>query len=135
MTMTYLLDTNILSALIIDPQGPVGRRIERAGARNVYTSIVVAAEMRFGAAKRQSERLTDRIEQLLRRIRIAALELPADEAYGHIRADLERAGTPIGGNDLLIAAQALASGSVLVSDNTREFSRVAGLKIENWLSN
>jgi tRNA(fMet)-specific endonuclease VapC len=131
--MAYLLDTNILSALISDPQGPVARRIEREGAQNIFTSIVVAAEMRFGAAKRQSVRLSERVEQLLRRIRIDALEPPADEAYGRIRADLERVGSPIGGNDLLIAAQALSGGSVLVSDNTKEFSRVAGLKIENWL--
>jgi tRNA(fMet)-specific endonuclease VapC len=131
--MAYLLDTNILSALIDQPDGAVAQRAERAGSRNVFTSIVVAGEIRFGAERKKSARLTERVEQLLERIQVAPLNPPADRAYGSIRATLEQAGTPIGANDTLIAAHALATDSILVTDNVREFSRVPGLKIENWL--
>jgi tRNA(fMet)-specific endonuclease VapC len=131
--MGYLLDTNILSALLDEPTGPVSQCIERAGVKNIFTSVVVAAEIRFGAAKKGSARLSERVEQLLLRLRVAALEPPADREYGRIRAELERVGTPIGGNDLLIAAQALTTGSILVTDNLREFSRVPDLRVENWL--
>ncbi len=131
--MTYLLDTNILSDIIRNPGGLTSQRIERAGTGHVFTSIVVAAELRFGAVKSGSLGLAERIEKLLRLIDIAPLEMPVDQFYAKARAAVERIGTPIGRNDLLIAAHALATDSILVTDNVREFSRVPGLKIENWL--
>jgi tRNA(fMet)-specific endonuclease VapC len=129
----YLLDTNILSALIRQPQGPVAVRIGQVGEASVCTSIIAAAALRYGAAKRGSARLTEQMETVLRAIDILPFEAPADTTYGEIRCQLERAGTPIGGNDLLIAAQAKALGFTVVTDNEREFARVEGLAWENWL--
>jgi tRNA(fMet)-specific endonuclease VapC len=131
--MAYLLDTNILSALLGAPYGLIAQRIERLGAESVFTSIVVAGEMRFGAVRKGSTRLIADVDGLLQRIRVAPLEAPADTTYGVLRTALEKVGRPIGANDLLIAAHALATDSVLVSDNVAEFSRVPGLSIENWL--
>ncbi len=133
MSQGWLLDTNILSDLVRNPAGRVAERIRQCGETNVRTSIVVAAELRFGAAKKSSERLTAQLEAILGVIEILPLAQPVDHIYGSIRAALEGAGTPIGGNDLLIAAHAMASDCILVTDNEREFSRVEGLSIENWL--
>jgi tRNA(fMet)-specific endonuclease VapC len=133
MALRYLLDTNILSDLIRHPQGTVADRIAAAGEDTVCTSIVVAAELRFGAIKASSEKLTQTIEQILSAVEILPLESPADQHYGELRHHLKRQGTPIGPNDLLIAAHALAADLTLVTGNTREFSRAPGLKVENWL--
>ena len=107
--------------------------IAQAGDQAICTSTIVTAELRFGAAKRASERLTLQLERILAAIEILPFEAPTDAAYAQLRARLEAAGTPIGGNDMLIAAQALASGCILVTDSEREFGRVTGLEIENWL--
>jgi tRNA(fMet)-specific endonuclease VapC len=131
--MAYLLDTNILSDVVRNPEGRTSQRVERAGSGNVFTSIVVAAELRFGALKSGSARLASRIEALLRQIDVASFEAPMDVVYAEARRSVEKAGTPIGRNDMLIAAHALATESILVTDNVNEFSRVPGLKIENWL--
>jgi tRNA(fMet)-specific endonuclease VapC len=129
----YLLDTNILSNAIRDPKGRIAERIAQTGQLATCTSIIVAAELRFGAAKRGSRRLTARVAELLDTIDVVAFEPPADIAYAELRARLERAGSPIGANDLLIAAHALALDLTLVTANEREFSRVPDLRIENWL--
>ena len=129
----YLLDTNIISDLIRNPSGAAAQRIEQLGAKGICTSIVVAAELRYGCAKKGSPRLLEKVDAVLRTIPVVALDLPADTDYGRIRAELEAAGQPIGGNDLLIAAHALALGLTLVTNNTREFARIRGLKVENWL--
>lgn len=129
----YLLDTNILSDLVRNPQGRIAVRIADVGEAAICTSIIVAAELRFGAAKKGSERLIKQLELILAAIEVQPFEAPADAAYAEVRVQLENAGLPIGGNDLLIAAHALAAGCVLVTDNEREFIRVAGLQVENWL--
>ena len=131
--MGYLLNTNILSDLIRNPFGPVAQRIEAVGAKAVCTSIIVAAELRYGCAKKGSPRLQARVEDILATIPVLPLEVPADADYGRQRAQLEASGQPIGGNDLLIAAHALALGLTLVTHNTREFSRIVGLQVEDWL--
>lgn len=131
--MRYLLDTNIVSALVRDPQGPVTERVVAVGEATVCTSIVVAAELRYGATKKGSPRLTAQLEAVLGALDVVPLESPTDALYGQIRARLEREGRLIGGNDLLIAAHALALGCVVVTDNEREFERVDGLAVENWL--
>ena len=133
MSGPYLLDTNIISDIVRHPVGRVAALIRKVGADQVCTSIVVAAELRFGEMKRGSPRLLARIDAALDTLDILPLETPADRVYGELRADLERRGRPIGANDMLIAAHALAAGCILVTDNEREFSRVPGLKIENWL--
>ncbi len=132
--MRYLLDTNILSDLIRNPRGRVTERIRAVGQEQVCTSIIVAAELRYGAQKRTSPRLTAQLEAVLGALDVLPFETPADIAYGRLRASLERSGRPIGGNDLLIAAHAYAIGATIVSANTREFKRIRGLKVENWLA-
>ncbi len=129
----YLLDTNILSHLVRDPHGSVARRIAEVGEQKVATSIVCAAELRFGARKKGSARLTAQVKAILDILPVLPIEPPADAHYAELRADLERRGTPIGGNDMLIAAHALTIDAVLVTDNLSEFARVASLKVENWL--
>lgn len=133
MGLRYLLDTNVLSALIRQPQGPVAATLARRGFGTVCTSIVVAAELRFGARKLGSKALTDKVDDLLASLPVLSLDAGADHTYAEIRLQLEQAGTPIGPNDLLIAAQALQSSLTLVTDNADEFSRVTGLQLENWL--
>jgi len=130
----YMLDTNILSDLIRNPQGRAARRIAKAGENSVCTSIIVAAELRYGCAKSGSTKLRKAVEDLLGEIDVLPFEAPADAGYGAIRASLEAAGTPIGGNDLLIAAHAKALGATIVTANTQEFRRVRDVKVENWLA-
>ncbi|MCW5772035.1 MAG: type II toxin-antitoxin system VapC family toxin [Rhodospirillaceae bacterium] len=129
----YMLDTNIVSDLVKNPQGKAARRIARVGEDNVCTSIIVAAELRYGCAKSGSKRLAKAVEDLLGEIPVLPFDVSADAAYGGIRAALEVAGRPIGGNDLLIAAHARALGATIVTANADEFKRVKGLNVENWL--
>ncbi len=130
----WMLDTNALSDLIRNPGGPMVRRLAAEAPDAVCTSIVVACELRFGARRRAAAALTQRVEQLLASMVVLPLDEPADEHYADIRAALERAGTPIGSNDLLIAAHARSRGLTLVTHNLREFERVPGLKTADWLS-
>lgn len=134
MEFEFLLDTNILSDLIRNPSGIVRDKIESVGESKICTNVIVAAEIRYGCQKRKSARLTRQANKILDAIPTLAFESPADRFYGEIRSDLEAKGMPIGPNDLLIAAQAKALKLTLVSDNFREFSRVKGLKVQNWLS-
>lgn len=129
-----MLDTNIVSDLIRNPAGKVAKKIRKVGAEGLCVSIITAAELRFGAAKRSSPRLIQLVEQVLDELDILALDVPADAAYGRIRNDLEKAGRPIGPNDLLIAAHASCVGAVLITANAKEFKRVRDLKVENWLA-
>jgi tRNA(fMet)-specific endonuclease VapC len=129
----YLLDTNIVSDLVRHPQGRVADRIRQIGEAQVCTSIIVAAELRYGASKKASPRLSMQLARVLAALDVLPFEVPADVTYGLIRAKLEQAGRPIGGNDLLIAAQAVALGYTVVTDNEAEFARIDGLPRENWL--
>lgn len=130
----FLLDTNIVSDLVRHPQGRVAQIIAEYGEAAISTSIVVAAELRFGAAKKASPRLTAQVESILAAIEVLPFDAPADRAYAKLRLALEQAGQPIGPNDMLIAAHALANDCVLVSANLDEFARVAGLQVVNWLA-
>ena len=129
----FLLDTNVLSALVREPQGTVAARIALAGEANICTSIGVAAELRYGAAKRGSARLAQQLDTILGALDIVPFESPMDRVYADLRNTLEQRGRPIGGNDLIIAAQALALDATLVTDNVKEFEQVPGLKVENWV--
>ena len=131
--MRYLLDANILSDLIRHPRGAVAKTLTQKDAEEICTSIIVAAEMWFGAVKCGSATLPPKIAALFSEIAVLPFEPPSEHTYAEIRADLERRGMPISGNDMLIAAHALALGCTLVTDNEREFSRIKGLKVENWL--
>jgi tRNA(fMet)-specific endonuclease VapC len=131
--MRYLLDTNIVSDLVRNPQGKVAQHIRQVGEAQVCTSIIVAAELRYGVTKKGSPKLASQLDAVLGALEVLPLETPADTAYVLVRTRLEQAGTPIGGNDLLIAAQALALGYTVVTDNDKEFARVGDLQRENWL--
>ncbi len=130
----YMLDTNIVSDLIRHPNGKAAKRIARLGESNICTSIIVAAELRYGSAKSGSARLHKAVEDLLGEINVLPFDAPADREYGGIRAELEAAGQPIGSNDMLIAAHAAAVGATVVTANDGEFKRIRGLKVENWLA-
>ena len=130
----FLLDTNILSDLIRNPGGLVASRLDAlTSEESVCTSMIVAAELRYGALKKKSQILTARVEEVLQVIDLLPFAPDADRHYGILRTDLEVRGKPIGANDMLIAANALANGCVLVTDNVDEFARIRGLKIQNWL--
>jgi tRNA(fMet)-specific endonuclease VapC len=133
MARLYLLDTNILSHLVRQPQGPIAERIADVGEANVLTSVIVACELRYGAARSGSRRLTRQIEAVLGALTIRPLESEVERVYAAIRVALDKKGTPIGAHDMLIAAHARAIDAVCVTDNVSAFKRVPALKVENWL--
>lgn len=129
----YMLDTNIVSDLLRNPSSHAARRVAEVGPDAICVSIITAAELRYGCAKKGSAKLLAHVEAILESVQVLAFDVPADVEYGGIRAELEAAGKPIGPNDLLIAAHAYAAGATLVTDNTAEFTRIRGLKVENWI--
>ncbi|MGO7213161.1 type II toxin-antitoxin system VapC family toxin [Rhizobium ruizarguesonis] len=133
MSRLYMLDTNIVSELARNPRGVVAQRIAEVGPDAICVSIITASELRCGCAKKGSPKLLAQIEAILGSLPVLALDVPADAAYGGIRAELEAAGKPIGPNDLIIAAHASALGAVLVTANVGEFMRIRALRVENWL--
>ena len=133
MEFKYLLDTNVVSDLVRNPQGEVFRQILKVGAGRVCTSIVVVCELRYGARKKGSAKLTEQLEAVLSALPVLSLEPDVDQHYAEIRTELERHGIPIGANDLLIAAHARAADLTLITANTREFHRVPGLSTKSWL--
>jgi tRNA(fMet)-specific endonuclease VapC len=129
----YMLDTNIVSALIRQPDGRAQTQLSLVGEASVCVSAVVASELRFGAVRKNSERLARQVEDVLTRLLVVAYDDLASTVYGKLRTRLEERGTLIGSNDLFIAAHARSLDLTLVTDNIREFSRVDGLKLENWI--
>ncbi|MGX8013091.1 PIN domain-containing protein [Mesorhizobium sp. ORM8.1] len=131
--MRFMLDTNIISDVIRNPAGKAAGAVAREGDGAVCTSIVVASELRYGCARKGSAKLLAKVEELLAEIPVLPLDVPVDAEYGALRADLEARGQTIGHNDLFIAAHARTLGTTLVTANVGEFSRIKGLKVENWL--
>ena len=132
--MKFVLDTDSVSDGIRNPGGRVASRIATLGRSRTGVSIIVAAELRFWAVKRRSRLLATKIDELLGTIPVLPIQPPMDETYARLRTMLERMGTPIGGNDMLIAAHALTLDCTLVTGNEREFRRIPGLSVENWLA-
>ena len=135
MPYFYLLDTNILSDLLKHPKGKIFSKIQEVGEETICTSIIVACELEFGAEKKRSRQLKERVALVLDLIQVLPLMPRMSLDYAVVRNYLETQGTSIGGNDLLIATHALNLGLTVVTDNIREFSRVPNLKVENWLKN
>jgi len=133
MYYCYLLDTNTLSDFIRHPTGKIFSKIREVGEEKICTSIIVACELQFGAEKKKSLTLKERISLALDMIPILSLTSNVEYYYAKIRTYLESQGTPISSNDLLIAAHALNLNLTVVTNNVREFSRVPNLKVENWL--
>lgn len=131
--MRYLLDTNICIYIAKRKPSGVLARLERLRTGDVGMSVVTYFELNYGAWKSRSiEANLARIENLRTLIPILSLGADAGEQYGRMRAQLEKKGSPIGAYDLLIAAHALSQRLILVTNNVREFSKVDGLRIENW---
>jgi len=128
----YLLDTNVISEAIRNPGAQVDHRLRRVIDKEIGTSIVVSAELRFGLKRNPGFRHRELLEMFLSVLEIWPIDAPVDEFYADVRHAL-RQGRNIGPSDLWIAAHALSLDAVLVTANEGEFSRVPGLKIENWL--
>ena len=128
-----MLDTNIVSDLMRNPSGPAAIRLAAHGPARVGLSIFTAAELTFGAQKAKSPKFAERVTAILARFPILPFASPGEEHYGAIRAFLSARGTPIGPNDLWIAAHALTLGVTLITHNLTEFQRVPGLAVESWL--
>ena len=128
----FLLDANIIAEVVRNPDGPAAHKFS-SDPTVCQTSIIVASEIRYGVARKPESKGAKRALALLGELAVIPFEAPADRHYGELRTRLEQAGTPIGANDMLIAAHALALDCVLVTGNEREFRRVPGLKVENWL--
>lgn len=130
----YLLDTNICIYIAKGQPLAVRHRFAQHAVQELAMSTITVGELRFGAEKSQARaRALDTIAQLVQMIQPCALPMAAAEHYGHIRATLQQLGQSIGNNDLWLAAHALAEGWTLVTNNTREFTRVPGLRVENWV--
>ena len=130
----YLLDTNICIYLINHRPASVRERLSSLKTDDVAISSVTGAELMFGVIKSGSQRNRDALEKFLAAIKVIAFDASAMRSYGLLRSHLEKVGTPIGAMDMLIAAQALALDSCLVTNDLREFQRVPGLRLENWVS-
>ena len=135
MSYLYLLDTNILSDFVRHPTGKIFSKIQEVGEEKICTSIIVACELKFGAEKKNSQRLKERVDLVLELLPVLPIIPNIAQDYATIRTYLERQGTPSGGNDLLIATHALNLDLTVVTENVREFARVPNLKVENWLQN
>lgn len=123
----------MVSDAIRNPQGRAAQQVLHGPEEDLAISVIVAGELRYGLERRSSAGLAARVKRWISIIPVLPMEEGTDVYYGRIRANLERRGTTIGGNDLLIAAHALALGATLVTDNVREFGRVEGLTVVNWL--
>ena len=129
----YLFDTNALSEMMRWPQGALAKRAAALSEEDRCTSIIVACELRYGALKRRSTKIDFQLATVLEGFRIEPFSEPAELEFARIRTELEAVGQPIGAFDMLIAAHTIALDCTLITDNTREFARVPGLKVENWL--
>jgi tRNA(fMet)-specific endonuclease VapC len=133
--LKYLLDTNVCVDYLNGRHPSVVGKIHRCSPGDLGLSAIVMAELRYGADRSARPRFNHaRLDVLVAEIPALDFDLEAAATYGRLRARLEKAGTPIGPNDSLIASQALARGLVVVTDNVGEFTRVKGLKVENWRS-
>jgi tRNA(fMet)-specific endonuclease VapC len=135
MEPRYLLDTNI--CIYIRQKRPEGilQRFRKLRPGEAALSVITYGELFYGAAKsKQRVAALERLHELVSLLPALTLPETAGEAYGRIRAELEARGEMIGNNDLWIAAHALAGGLTLVTNNEREFRRVRGLKVQNWVS-
>ena len=130
----FLLDTNICIYIAKQRPPEVLARLEALMSGSVSMSVITFSELLFGANRSQHrQKALDTLEKLSLAIPVLPMDSDAGFHYGQIRAELQKQGTPIGNNDLWIAAHARSQGLVLVTNNEREFVRVPGLEVENWV--
>jgi tRNA(fMet)-specific endonuclease VapC len=133
MVIRYMLDTDVCIAVIKNRLETMRKRLTRLSPEEVGISGIVAAELWFGVAHSQKQKQNEAaLKDFLDYATLLDWPCEASTLYGRIRAGLQKQGTPIGAMDLLIASHAIFLDAVLVTNNTREFERVPGLKIENW---
>ena len=133
--MRYLLDTDTLIYILKRRPPDVAARFEKMSPEDVAISMISMAELMFGAEKSGSPARARRaVEKIAEVLRVLPLDEGAARVYGKLREQLEKRGTPIGALDTLIAAHALSLRATLVTNNTREFARVSGLQVENWVA-
>ena len=130
--MRRTLDTNICSYVLRRHPAAMLERFAQLQRDQLWLSAIVAAELRFGAAKLGSVRFAAAVEAWLAGFDVRPWPVAATQHYAQVRTALERSGQPIGGMDLMIAAHAMAEDSVVVTNNAREFLRVPGLAVEEW---
>lgn len=134
--MKYLLDTNIVAYIIKKRPVEVFHKLQSIDWTEIVISSIVVAELWYGVEKSQrKEQNKAALEAFLKPLMVLDFDAKAAQAYASIRTDLESKGKIIGANDLLISAHALSHGLILVTNNVREFDRVGGLQIENWITN
>ena len=129
--MQYMLDTDIASYLIRGDHPGVTKKFTELYEKCVISSIT-AAELQYGARKRNNRALTQKVQALCDLVPIISWNEDAATNYAKLRVELESAGTPIGNMDMMIAASALAEEAVLITNNTEHFSRISALNLENW---
>ena len=129
--MTYILDTDTVS-LLVRKNPSLIKNIIKHEDDEICISAITYAELRYGLEKKSSERLFNEVNALLGKLSIIDFDSSQSELYGKIRLKLEKSGTPLDNMDMLIAAAALSAGAILVSHNVKHFSRIQGLKIEDW---
>ena len=132
--MIYLLDTNIVSYLVKAQDFRLIDEFERAAkTATIGISSITSAELYYGVKKKNSPKLTLAVETFLSPLHIFEFDQQASAIYGDVRTALEHKGTLIGSYDMLIAAHALSLNATLITNNVREFARVSGLNVENWV--
>ncbi|SKA06198.1 tRNA(fMet)-specific endonuclease VapC [Trichlorobacter thiogenes] len=132
--MRYLLDTNICSYILKNRPVSVKQKFDEVGAEHLCISSVVLAELYYGAARHpKSVIIRKEIDDFVSRLLVVAWDEQAANQYGAIRAALEKAGRPVGAMDMLIAAHARSMGATLITNNQREFERISGLMVQNWV--
>ena len=129
--MRYILDTDTVSFIIRNNSSVIANLIKHEDDE-IYISAISYAEISYGLEKKGSERLFNEVNSIIGKLSIIDFDASQSEFYGQIRAELEKSGTPLGDMDMLIAATALSTGAILVSHNKKHFSKIKGLKIEDW---
>jgi len=129
--MIYMLDTDTVS-LIVRNNSPVIKNLFRHEEDEICISAITYAEISYGLEKKQSERLFNDVRSILGKLSIIDFNDSQSELYGKIRVELEKSGTPLGNMDMLIAAAALSAGAILVTHNVKHFTKIKGIRVEDW---
>jgi len=129
--MIYMLDTDTVSN-IVRKHPPVIKKLIGHENDEICISAITNAELFYGLEKKKSQKLFNEVRSIIGKCTIIDFDASQSEIYGRIRLELEKSGTPLGDMDLLIASAAMSTGAILVSHNTKHFSKIKGLKIEDW---